>query len=126
MGISCASEVFTETMRVMLADIPCQLNMTDDILVFGKTKQERHENLMALLKKLEENGITLKREKCQLYKQELTFFGLRFTSNGISPTKDRCRALKETTAPTNAKDLHSFLCTVLYSARFIKDACTIA
>lgn len=126
MGISCASEIFTETIRVMLSDIQGQLNMTDDILVYGKTEAEHHHNLMAVLKRLEDNGITLNREKCQFYKHELTFYGLRFTARGISQTEDRCLTLREAVAPTNAKDMRSFLCTVLYSSRFMKDVCTIA
>ncbi len=125
MGISCASEIFTENIRLILADLPGQLNMTDDILVYGRNKKEHHRNLMAVLKRLEEKGITLNREKCEFYRSELNFYGLRFTSEGISPTEDRCRALKEAKEPENAKDLHSFLCTVLYSARFMKDVCTI-
>ncbi len=39
MGISCASEIFTETIRVMLSDLKGQVNMTDDILVFGETRE---------------------------------------------------------------------------------------
>ena len=100
--------------------------MTDDILVFGKNKREHQDNLMAILKRLEENGITLNVDKCQFYKSELTFFGLRFTGDGISPTEDRGEALRDTKAPINAKELRSFLCTILYSARFMKDLCTIS
>jgi hypothetical protein len=121
MGISCASEIFTEVIRVMLADLAGQVNMTDDILVFGKSDAEHQRNLMAVLKRLEENGVTLNIKKCKFYCKELTFFGLRFSESGISPTEDRCRALREATAPENAKDLHSFLCTALYSSRFMKD-----
>ena len=33
--------------------------MVDDILVFGKTETENHDNLMSVLKMLKENGITL-------------------------------------------------------------------
>ena len=53
MGISCASEIFTEAIRVRLADLPGQLNMTDDVLVFGKTAEEHHKNLIAVLTRLE-------------------------------------------------------------------------
>ena len=59
MGISCASEIFTVAIRVRLADLPGQLNMTDDVLVFGKTAEEHHKNLIAVLKRLEEIGLTL-------------------------------------------------------------------
>lgn len=121
MGISCASEIFAETLRVMLEDLPGQVNMADDILVFGRSKSEHLKNLLAVLQRLEENGLTLNIDKCEFFKQQLTFFGLRFSSKGISPTEDRCRALREAPEPTNAKDLKSFLCSVLYSSRFIPD-----
>ena len=67
-----------------LADLPGQLNMTIDILVCGKTTQEHEENLIAVLKRLEEIGLTLNREKCEFYKKELTFYGLHFSAKGIS------------------------------------------
>jgi hypothetical protein len=68
----------------------------------------------------------LNKEKCEFYKEELTFFGMRFTKDGVAPTVDRCQALWDAKDPENAKDLHSFLCTVLYNGRFIQDICTIA
>ena len=125
MGISCASEVFTETIRVMLAGIPCQLNMTDDILVYGRTREEHQRNLMAVLKRLEENGLTLSLEKCQFYRDQLTFFGLRFSASGVSPTEDRRKAIIEATEPLDAKELKSFLCSMQFSARFIDNFCTL-
>ena len=53
MGISCASEIFTEAIRSKLADLPGQLNMTDDILVFGKTPAEHNHNLLRVLERQE-------------------------------------------------------------------------
>jgi hypothetical protein len=125
MGIAGASEMFTEAIRVLLQDLTGQINMTDDILVHGETKKAHQQNLLAVLTRLEEAGITLNIDKCQFYRRELTFFGLRFTADGISPTEDRCKALQDAKRPENIKELHSFLCTVLYSARFIKDLVTI-
>ena len=126
MGISCASEIFTEQIRVMLQDIPGVLNMTDDILIPGKDEEDHQRAILAVLQRLEEKGLTLNLEKCQLYKKEVIFFGLRFSADGIAPTDDRVKALKEAETPIDAKALHSFLCTVLWSARFMKDVCTVA
>jgi transposase InsO family protein len=126
MGISSAQEIFTEIIRTMLEDLPGQVNMTDDILVFGATAEEHHENLLKVLNRLEEKGLTLNKEKCEFYKDELTFFGMRFSKDGVDPTIDRCQALWDAKNPDNAKDLHSFLCTVIYNSRFIQDLCTIA
>ena len=94
MGISCASEIFTEEIRKLLIDLPGQMNMTDDVLIKGDTKEDHHKNLMAVLKRLEEHGHTANKNKCEFFKKELTFFGLRFTDKGISPTEERCRTLK--------------------------------
>ena len=44
MGISCASEIFTEEVRLMLADLPWQVNMIDDTLVFGRDEAEHQKN----------------------------------------------------------------------------------
>ena len=126
MGISCASEIFTEEIRLMLADLPGQVNMIDDILVFGRDEAEHQKNLLAVLERLESRGITLNKGKCQFYRKELTFFGLRFTADGVSPTEDRCRALREAQTPKDAKELRSFLCSALYSARFMQNHCIVA
>ena len=126
MGISSAQEIFTEVIRTMLEDLPGQLNMTDDILIFGQDAHEHHENLIRVLERLEDRGVTLNKEKCAFYKTEVNFFGMRFTGNGVSPTIDRCQALWDAKDPENAQELKSFLCSLLYSSRFIEDLCTIA
>ena len=121
MGISSASEIFTETIRAILSRCNGVLNMTDDILIFGATDDEHHNNLMSVLQTLEDNGITLNGDKCAFYQTEVTFFGLRFSKDGVSPTEDRCRALREATPPSNVKELRSLLGMVQYSARFINE-----
>ena len=126
MGIASASEIFTEQVREILAHLPGQVNMTDDILVFGKTTEEHHSNLIAVLKRLEEMGFTLNLEKSEFYQEELTFFGLRFTPRGISPTENRVKAIQEAPAPEDAKALRSFLCSITWSSRFMRNICTIA
>ena len=102
MGITSASEIFTEIIRKMLEDLPGCVNMTDDILVFGRTPVEHHANLRRVLKRLEERGVTLNVEKSQFCKTELTFYGHRqgrFANRGPCPSRprntqpgERCRA----------------------------------
>ena len=126
MGISCASEIFTEVVRRLLENCPGQLNMTDDILVFGSTPEEHDTNLLKVLEILDQSGIVLNSEKCEIGKTDITFFGLRLTENGIAPTEDRCKALRELEAPSNAKELRSLLGLIQYSGRFIRNLHTIA
>ncbi len=77
---------------------------------------------MAVLARLDQSGLTLNASKCQFYKSELIFFGLKFSAKGISPTEDRCSAL---TNATVVSELRSLLGMVQYSSRFIAHLNTI-
>ena len=126
MGISCASEVFSEHIRRILDGVIGQANMTDDVIIHGKTEEDHQRALLSVLKRLEDSGLTLNLEKCDFYKEEIKFYGLRFTKDGVSPTEDRVKALKECKEPVDVKSLRSFLCTVLWSSRFMRDVCTVS
>ena len=67
-GICSAAEVFQEGIRQVLAGIPGVINLSDDILVFGKTKAEHDNNLRATFQRLKEKGLTLSKEKCEYNK----------------------------------------------------------
>ena len=69
MGISSASEIFTETIRVLLEGCRGQLNMADDILIWGTGLEDLVKNLHAVLDVIEANGITLNRDKCEFFKE---------------------------------------------------------
>ena len=43
--------------------------MPDEILVFSKTADENHWNLMSVLKRVEDRGFTLSNEKSEFYKK---------------------------------------------------------
>lgn len=121
MGISSASEIFAEFIRNLISDIPGTLNMIDDILVFGHTEAEHKANLLKLLQRLEDTGLTLNVAKCEFYKKEVIFFGLKLSEHGISPTIEKCSALRNAKPPTNASELRSFLGLAQYVSRFIQD-----
>ena len=117
MGKASASEESTEAIRKMLEDITCQTNMTDDILIFGKTDAEHDKMLMKVLERLEQRGVTLNAEKCEFNKRELTFFGLKMSAEGIKPTDEKCQALREATPPSNVKELRSLLGVIQSNSR---------
>jgi hypothetical protein len=73
MGISCASEVFTEEIRKLLLNLDNCLNMTDDILIYGKTRREHHYSLLKVLSWLELSGLTPNKAKCKFYQKEVVF-----------------------------------------------------
>ena len=58
-GISTASEIFQETICSIIQNIQGVKNISDDIIVFGKTKAEPDSALQATSQRFEEKGLTL-------------------------------------------------------------------
>ena len=61
------------------------MNVSDDIIIFGKTQQEHDNALEAVFNRFAKIGLTLNKKKCELSKNSLSFFGFVFSSTGVSP-----------------------------------------
>ena len=70
--------------RETLEGIDGAINISDDILVFGKTQEEHNQNLEAVFRRLREKGLTLNKSKCEYNKDKLEFFDYVFSKDGIS------------------------------------------
>ena len=57
---------------------------------------------------------------------EITFFGIHFTSQGVSLSDQKTKALKEFKTPENASELHSFLGLIVYASQWVENLATIA
>ena len=124
-GISSASEIFQETIRNVIQGIPGSKNISDDIIVFGKTQEEHDKALDATFKQLNDKGLTLNKKKCLFNQDKIEFFGLTFSAKGVSPDPKKIEAIANVERPENVSALKSFLGMTNYCARFIKNYATI-
>ena len=108
-GAKSSQDLFDEAMFRIFGDIPKCLNQRDDILIGGTTLEDHNETLEKVLQRASDFGITLNREKCQFGVNELEFYGYKFTSNGLKPTPEKVRAVKECTPPRTREEVRSFL-----------------
>jgi hypothetical protein len=92
---------------------------SDDIIVYGKSQKEHDSALEATLQALQRSGLTVNKNKCELNKDKITFFGVVFSKDGISPDPKKVQAVKDAVPPTNVSELRSFLGMTNYSSRFI-------
>ncbi|CAG4976944.1 unnamed protein product [Colias eurytheme] len=117
-GISSACEVFHSVMHRLFA---CEGVETyvDDVLVYGKTKEEHDERLHKVLQCAVANGVRFNRDKCKFGVREVKFLGHIFNSNGIKPDPDRIRVIRDMSIPVNRKELERFLGMSNYVSRFI-------
>ena len=63
-GIYFASEIFQNAIWETLGGVPGVLNVSDDILVYGKSPEEHDNILKQVLSRLREKGLTLNKKKC--------------------------------------------------------------
>ncbi|XP_052777873.1 uncharacterized protein K02A2.6-like [Mya arenaria] len=120
-GLTCASEVFQNAIRTSLEGVQ---NISDDIIVHGNSQEQHDSRLAAALRRLQEKGLTLNKQKCEFNKKTLEFFGYIFSENGFSADKKKCEIIKNTPAPQNASEVRSFLAMTNYVSRFIPNYST--
>ena len=120
-GISCASEIFQNTIADVLGGIPGVINVSDDILVYGKTQSEHDHALQLVLQRLREKNLTLNASKCEFAKSSIEFFGHVFSGNGLSPDPRKVNFIKKCKAPESKEELHSLLGMTTYLGRFISN-----
>ena len=85
------------------------LNISDDIIIHGKTCAEHDRNLEAVFKRLQERNLTLNKRKCEFGKSTLKFFGLIFSDKGFSPDHEKLETIKSVERPQNHAEIGSFL-----------------
>ena len=120
-GTKSSGEIFQDTVnKEITCDIPGCINISDDILVFGKGQEEHDQCLEKLFKRAREKGITFNKDKCKCNKDRCLYCGMVFSKEGASPDPAKVEAIKEAEPLSNAKELYSFLCTVQYNAQFIE------
>ena len=121
-GTRSAGEIFQETVsKEITRDIVGCINISDDILVFGRNQKEHDLNLEKLFKTAREKEITFNKDKCKFNKDKCLYYGMVFSKEGASPDPMKVEAIKQTEPPRNAEELNSFLCTVQYNARFMEN-----
>ena len=75
----------------------------DDITVFERLAEEHDENLNRTVQVIKESE--LNKEKCEIKKDSLTYFGHVVSVDGRSPDPEKVKAITELQAPTNYAEL---------------------
>nr|XP_054931763.1 uncharacterized protein K02A2.6-like [Dermacentor andersoni] len=108
-GVNAAAEIFQDAIRQVLPDEDGIINVSDDILISGRTITEHDRRLRLVLKHLEDAGLTLNENKCVLGTNKLKFFGHVFSSAGVSVDPEKVKAVARMTAPKTPTEVRSLL-----------------
>jgi len=98
----------------------------DDVLV-GKEMVEGYDEIVEeILKRLEENNLYIKPEKCVWKTRRIGFLGVVIGPNGIEMEAEKVKGVLSWLEPKNVKDVRKFLDLANYYRRFIKDFTRVA
>ena len=117
-GISAAPEFFQRQMSKVLEGLEGVVCMMDDMLVFGKDREEHDGRLERVMKRIAEAGMTLNKKKCVYRVKEVVFLGHLVGEKGISADPGKVKVIVEMEPPTNRTEMKSFLGMVNYLTRF--------
>ena len=122
-GLSNAPATFQRLMEIALSGLQwttCLIYL-DDVLLFGSSFQELTSRIQAVLDRIRAANLKLKPSKCHLFREEVTFLGHILSPDGIRPNKENIEKILQWKAPTNVKEVQSFLGMANYYRRFCKN-----
>ena len=112
-------------MDTILQGLPGVMCYIDDILVTGANDAEYLKNLEAVLKRLQQYGLRLKKSKCKFLRPRVEYLGHLIDSQGLRATKSKVEAIENAPPPRNVQQLWSFLRLLNYYRKFIPNLASI-
>ena len=125
-GITSAPEKYQKIVKDVLIGCKGVANIADDLIIHGCGIKEHDENLLAVLRRLKERGLTLNEKKCRFRLPKLTFFGHDLSGKGIAASEEKVSAIENAKPPLSAAEVRSFLGLVQYCAKFLPDFFQVA
>ena len=123
-GVSSAPGIFQRTMETILAGVPRVLVYLDDILVTGASQEEHMSNLKEVLSRLQDAGLRLRKDKYEFMVSSVKYLGHIIDANGLHPTPNKLKAVRNAPAPQNVTQLKAYLGLLTYYSKFLPNMAT--
>ena len=97
----------------------------DDILITGLDTQEHTNNLLEVVKRLEDCGFKCRMDKSVFFAPSVIYLGYEISQEGVRPCRSKVETLSKANYPDNLEQLISFLGAAQYYSRFIENMATL-
>jgi len=98
----------------------------DDVIIGTESKEEHNELVAEVIKRLEENDLYVKPEKCKWKVREVGFLGVVIREDGIKMKEEKVKGVLDWPTPKCVKDVQKFLGLANYYCQFIEGFASIA
>lgn len=117
-GISPASSIFQSIIAKTLQGCKKACAVMDDIIVTGTNRKDHIENLEAVFKKIADAGFTLRKDKCEFFKEQVKYLGYIVDKHGLHKDPCKVEAILNAPRPTDVAKIKSFVGVVGFYSRF--------
>ncbi|XP_043227190.1 uncharacterized protein K02A2.6-like [Amphibalanus amphitrite] len=124
-GISTCGAQFQAIMDQVLDGLPGVVCYLDDVLIGADSDRELMDRLDRVLERLKDNGVRLKKEKCQFGVREVVYLGWRLSEAGLRPVQEKTAAVTAAPDPRNVQELRSLIGSVSYYQRLLPNLSTV-
>jgi len=105
----------------------CTFSVTGSVTGLFLTEEAEHDEIVEeVVKRLVENDLYMKLEKCKWKVREIGFIGVVIGLEGIKMEEEKVKEVLDWLIPKGVKDIQKFLGLTNYYHQFIKDFTAIA
>ena len=105
MGAKSSQDVFQMKMDEILERLPGIIAIHDDVTIFGTDDEDHNKNLIAFRDRAAQKGLTLNSKKCIIKQTTVSFFGVMFSADGMSPYPKKIQGIVDMPAPEDKTQL---------------------
>jgi len=98
----------------------------DNVMIVTEIEKGHDEIIEEVLRRLEENDLFMKPEKCVWKVREMGFLGVIIEEDRVRMKKEKVQEVIEWPVPRSIKDVQKFLGLANYYRQFVKDFAKIA
>ena len=111
-GLTNSPATFQAMMNDLLRDLVVEEKVAvfiDDVMIATETEEGHDKIVEEVLKRLEENNLFVKPERCVWKVREVGFLGVIIGEDGVRMEKEKVQGVVEWLVPKNVKDMQKFL-----------------
>ena len=128
-GLTNSLATFQAMMNKLLRDLinTGKVAVFINNIIVGTETEEEHDELVAeVIRRLEENDLYVKLEKCKWKVKEVEFLGVVIGPEGMKMEEEKVKGVLEWPTPKCVKDMQKFLGLANYYCRFIEGFALVA
>ena len=98
----------------------------DNVIIETETEKGHNEIVAEVIRRLEENDLYVKLEKCKWKVRKVGFLGIVIGPEGIKMEEEKVKGVMEWLTPKCVKDIQKFLGLANYYCQFIESFASVA